>query len=274
MDSPSILIHHAAGGPPHKYTEEAVKNGSVCATCAAPITRGVDTGQVNNPTFSNHAEFFKFGTHVCRGCAWMYADPKRTHRNVLCVGEELWWPMISTESATDERPSWMELFGLIADYPPETSATGVLTTDPKPRMWPRCRAATVGSFGLYIHAPDMNISEWREFSLYALPSVSKPIRESLLGGFSKTRIHRGLLGDYAKAKRSMREAMRLERDLQAARDEPEFVPALLVTQVSKEEKADWKESHDGDGERAGDTGGVGAGREARGAAGEDPPRLL
>lgn len=125
------LIWRNAGEPGHKYAEEV--HDGVCATCAAGIGVGVDTEQINNPTFSNHAEFFKFGTHVCRACAWLYGDPKRTHRNVLAVGGDLWWPMISAESATEDRPSWLELFGRLKNLPPETPMCGVLTTDPKPR---------------------------------------------------------------------------------------------------------------------------------------------
>lgn len=258
MSAP-VLIHRAAGYPLHKYAEEP--HDGVCATCATAIEVGVSTESINNPTFANHAEFFKFGTYVCRACAWMYGDPKRTHRNVLVVGDELWWPMISADSATDERPSWGGLFGLLyhepEDYPPDIPMTGVLTTDPKPRLWPRSRLASIGSPGLYVHAPDYDVSEWRTFDLEHLIECARRIRPALLTGYAKTRIYTGLLSDYAKAKKDLDAAISMERRLQEVRGSPEFVPALITTVVTKEEKQEAnprKERHGGKDEGAGDTG--------------------
>ncbi len=88
-------LWYAAGRPEGKWVLEPVTG--VCSTCAAPLTEGVQTAVINNPTFAQHADFFRFGTHCCGACAWLYSDPKRTHRNVLAVGDTLRWPKIVAE---------------------------------------------------------------------------------------------------------------------------------------------------------------------------------
>ena len=267
------LVWRNAGEPTHKYREESY--GGLCATCGTKTEVSISTDQINNPTFANHAEFFRYGTHACRACAWLYGDPKRTHRNVLAAGEELWWPMISIESATEERPSWLELLRRVAEMPPETLVAGVLTSDPKPRNWPRMRLATVADFGLYVHAPDYDTSVFRSVSLADLLVATEPILEALRRGFLKTRIYSGLLADYAKAKKDLEGTMRLEEELRAIRNEPEFVPALLVSGIKKEEK-DGGEGRVPDREqgRAGPASGAIRAGEARGQVGEDDHRLF
>ena len=189
------LVWRNAGKPKHKYAEE--KYEGVCATCAAPIEVGVSAEQINNPTFSNHSEFFKFGTHVCRACAWLYGDPKRTHRNVLAVGDELWWPMISVENAQKQgRTSWRDLllavdlwsdpaFGSEAELPPDAPICGVLTTDPKPRNWPRMRLSTVRAPMLYVYAPAFDVSSLVSIDLSILGEIMDLIAEAQELGFAR-----------------------------------------------------------------------------------------
>ena len=266
--SASQLLWRAAGKPPHKYAEEDAPAGAVCATCAVLISgKSVQTGAINNPTFANHAEFFKFGARVCRACAWLYGDPKRTHRNVLAIGDRLWWPMISLESATEERPSWLTLF---EDWPQcdedlEKPVAGVLTTDPKPRNWPRMRLSTVARPALYIHAPDYDVADWRVLDIETLLHCKEAIRDALLFGFPKVRIYSGLLSDYKRVKKNIEEAMGLESELKELRVLPEFVPALLITGITKEEKDAGRARAISKPVRAG---------EARGEAGQDHDRLF
>lgn len=257
------LIWRNAGEPPHKYAEEPY--GGLCATCGAPTETGVSTDRINNPTFSNHAEFFKFGTHVCRACAWLYGDPKRTHRNVLAVGDELWWPMISAESATEERPSWLDLFRRLPGYPPDAPLCGVLTTDPKPRNWPRMRLAAVAECGLYVHAPDYDVAEYRMPDVASVLGISMHVRTALLAGFSKISIYHGLTRDYQRFVKRYEEVKYTESALKHYRPAPEFVPALLITQITKEEK---------DAARARNTARPEPAREARGETRQDDHRLF
>lgn len=266
LSAPQLLWTNA-GRPPHKYEEEPY--GGPCATCGSDTEHGVPTEEVNNPTFSNHADFFRYGTHVCRACAWLYGDPKRAHRNVLAVGEDLFWPMLSLDSATEERPSWLELFRrLQEDYPQDASLCGVLTTDPKPRNWPKMRLSQVSTPALYVHAPDYDVSEVRELDVATLFACENKIREALALGFSKARIHSGLFGDYARTRRNLREVVALERELRECRRRQEFVPALLISGVKKEER-----KHAGKG-AAENTRGADKGRAARGKARQEPHRLF
>ena len=247
VETAPALVWRAAGEPAHKYTEEP--HSGACATCGGGISIGVPIDEINNPTFSNHAEFFRYGTHACRACAWLYGIGKGRPGNIMAAGTDLYRPVISEKSATDERPTWLDtLRSLSGDMP----VAGVLTTDTKPRVWPRMRIASIRAFGLYVHAPEYAVSEYRSFSLADLGVASSAIRKALDMGFTKRRIHLGLLADFTRAKRHTREVMSLEQRLRMLRDRPEFVPALIVTytELRKEEDGD-----PGDLEPAGAEGG-------------------
>ncbi|ACL60549.1 hypothetical protein [Methylobacterium nodulans] len=82
---------------------------------------------------------------------------------MLALGDRLWWPTIT--DPMEDRPRWRGLLGQIGRTAPGTPMTGVLTTDPKPRLWPRMQAATAGAPGLYVHAPDYDWSRWTSFEL-------------------------------------------------------------------------------------------------------------
>lgn len=264
LSAPQLLWKNA-GRPPHKYEEEPY--GGPCATCGADTEHGVPTEEVNNPTFSNHADFFRYGTHVCRACAWLYGDPKRAHRNVIALGGKILWPMISLDSATEERPSWREVFRrILPGCPPDSFVCGVMTTDPKPRNWPHMRLSSAARPALYVHAPDYDTSCVIEIDPEALLSCMGAIEEALSLGFPKSRIYAGLLSDYARAKRNIKEVMRLEKALREIRKEEEFVPALLAAGLTKEEKERAKSGRADRGSREG--------RAARGFVREDPSRLF
>lgn len=235
-DSASQLIWRNADESGHKYHEESY--GGPCATCSAYTEIGIGTEQINNKTFSNHSEFFKFGNHVCPACAWLYGDPKRAHRNVLAVGDELWWPMIGVDSATYERPSWLDLLRDLPDrFDGDEPQCGVLTTDPKPRNWPRMALGTSRHLSLYVHAPDYDTATVVHLDALKLrDEFFPPIRKAQLAAFSKKRIYHGLLSDFAKTKKDPEGAMRLEMELRKLRRWPEFVPALLISGLTKEEK--------------------------------------
>lgn len=250
--SAPYLVWRNAGEPAHKYVEEPYSGP--CATCAAPCKVGVSTSQINNPTFSNHAGFFKFGTHVCRACAWLYGVGKGRPGNVIAYGDTFLRPMISADSATQERPTWSEVvFGEVVNEPFGTTVTGVLTTDTKPRLWPRMRITETPTVGLYVHAPDYAVSEYRDLDLPTLAECGTRIDCALELGFTKRRIYDGLLSDYLRAKKNMEGAMLLENELREARSWPEFVPAMIVSHKRRELLED--HGNNGDVETAGATGG-------------------
>ena len=227
----------AAGCPAHGYIEEPCE--TVCATCGTSIETGVHLVRIETPTTANHGDYFRFGArHVCPACAWLYAAGKGKPGNYIATPGRMEYTVISVESVvTDKRP-WIEVLKDVAALPASSPAAGVMTTDVKPRLWPRVRLSTVGRFGLYIHAPDHDVSEWREFNLAACLEAIETMLPPLAAGYSKASIHSGLLHDFARFRRAPSQAMTWEADLSAHRGQAHFLPALIAAGVRKERKHD------------------------------------
>lgn len=248
MITSSEFIWRAAGRPEAKWPSELADG--FCSTCGALIDQGVPIEKINNVSFSQHADFFRFGSHVCQACAWMYSYPKQNHRNLLAVGPIempiLFWPMISWESATDERPSWYDLLKkVLVQSAPDDLLTGVLTTDPKPRLWPRTRMATTKCFGLYVHAPAIDQSGYLSFDLRRVLEIADLVCKALSMGFKKYirsaslgtipgSIWNSLYHDHSRMKAHWIEANRIERELKSVRMEPEFILAFLIAGQKKD----------------------------------------
>lgn len=233
--SASQIVWLAAGSPEAQWPMES--HGGHCATCGQSMSHGVDTSRINNISFSRHADFFRFGSHACPACAWLYSFPKQTHRNLLAVGgETLYWPMISWDSATPERPSWYAALCAINSMPADIPVVGVITTDPKPRLWPRAKVATIGSFGLYVHVTDWDRSGYVRLSLPRLLEIADFMIKILEAGFTKKRIGLSLFSDYARARKQFHDVAAWENDLRRMREETEFIPALLIAGKIKTQK--------------------------------------
>lgn len=225
----------AAGSPEHPYTQGACD--TICATCAAPITSGVPLTQIETPTTANHADYFRFGSkHICAACAWLFAAGKGRPGNYVATTGVMEYTVISLESVvTDKRP-WIEVLTDIAAMPPETPVSGVMTTDVKPRLWPRARLATVAGFGLYVHAMDYDVSEWREFSLRACLDLIGQMIAPLTAGYAKASLYHGLFRDHARTARDPARALAWDAMLAQHRSQPHFLPALIAAGVTKESK--------------------------------------
>jgi hypothetical protein len=199
------------------------------------LTEGVPTARIENPAFSSHADMFRFGSHVCPACAYLYSYPKRTHRNVLAIGDRTYWPMLGWDSATAERPTWWDLLHTLAEMPAETPVAGVMTTDPHPRLWPRTRLATVGRFGLYVHDPRYNVSSFIAAPLAEIVVSARLIQHALHQGWNKRACTISLWHDYARARRHLPFVVQHEPLLAAARQQPSFVIARLVAGIPTQE---------------------------------------
>gem|GEM_PF-5144675 len=156
--------------------------------------------------------------------------------NLLVVGERLYWPVISLESETDTRPAWLRVVRDVVEMNAGLPAAGILTTDVKPRLWPRAKAVTLGSFGLYVHAPEYDVSEFRYLDLATVERIARSIICALRLGFTKADIYRGLWRNYKLMRQLGTDGISLERMLASLRDIDEFVPALVVAGLRKEEK--------------------------------------
>lgn len=230
---------HAAGRPPHPYDEEAA--ATVCATCAVPITAGVPLAQIETPSTADHANYFRFGSkHVCPACAWLYAAGKGRPGNYIATPGRMEYAVISLESVVEDKRPWIEVLADVAALPVGTPIAGVMTTDVKPRLWPRVRLATVGRFGLYVHAPDYDVSEWRGFNLSACLDLISVMVEPLTSGYAKASLYHGLLRDHARASRDPARALAWDARLAPHRGQPHFLPALIAAGVTKETKKDVK----------------------------------
>ena len=230
----SQMVWRATGCPENKY-EAVSTTDQNCATCCVALNgSGVYVEDINNVTFTQQSDFFRFGNHVCPGCAWLYADPKRAHRGVLATSAEVYWPMISAESAANQgRLSWLDALRALQGLPQETVIAGVLTTDPKPRKWPRAELGTRAEMMLLVHNPDWDISGNVHFDLDRCLEIADFCGEVLDAGWSKARIRTGLYLDYARAAKAMDRTAAWEARLVKLRLDPAFVPALLVATKNK-----------------------------------------
>lgn len=237
--SASLHAWRAAGCPDHPYTEEPT--AAPCATCGTMTDKGIALAQIETPTTSGHADLFRFGTrHVCPACAWLFAAGKGKPGNYIAAGSSFEYAVISLESVVEDKRPWLDILRSIAELPADTPVAGVMTTDVKPRLWHRARAATIGRFGLYLHCPDYDVSEWRSFDLMDCLALIDTITAPLSSGFAKASIYHGLLRDYARASKDMAQAFAWEAEISAHRHLPHFLPAIIAAGVTKEQKRDVK----------------------------------
>lgn len=231
------LIWQGSGSPPpggktgSKYRFEPCEG--VCATCSHPVDAGVPVqprrgvAGILNATFSGHAEYIAHGTHVCDGCAWLYGEPKSAHRAVLTIGDQTWWPTVSQDVAG--RPKWLDVLQNLAAASPDTPMTGVLTLDPKPRLWPRALLADCGSPGLYVHWLDYDVSRWLDFEPRKMLDALSMLCDLLGRGVTKREMMLGALNSRLIDKFGMRECVRVEQELADLRGSPEFTIATAVS---------------------------------------------
>lgn len=232
------LVWLASGSPLPRWPLEPARG--LCATCGVAVTAGVAHERINSETFSQQGDFFQYGTHVCPACAWFYSDAKQRHRSVLAAGDWVAWPLISLDAAATDgtRPSWLAALRQLATLSPNTPTTGVFTTDPKPRLWPRMRLGTAARPALYVHAPDYDISRVVRFDVARALAIAERIILALELGFTKRAIWRGLWRDHRRLVTVGEAAVELERQLAGWRADPAFIPALLAAGRRKEETHD------------------------------------
>ena len=235
----SQLAWNGAGKPPpnDKYLISSYRG--LCATCGIDVDGdAVSISEIDNATFSNHADFFKFGnSHVCLACAWMYGAGKGKPGNYIATPTSYEQTVISLESVVEDKRPWLTVIKEIANLPQDTPVTGVLTTDVKIRLWPRARVCTVGNFGIYVHCPDYDVSEYLEFDIADLIKAVDRIVPALALGFAKASVWYGLMRDYQRTSKDPLRAMQLESEFVAMRSQPYFLPAVLMVGVTKEEKS-------------------------------------
>lgn len=231
MHSGSQISWIGSGKPASFFPAETYAGH--CATCGASINgQAVHIGRIDNPTFSNHADFFRFGgMHVCPACAWLFGAGKGKPGNYIATPESFESTVISMESVVACKRPWRDVLIDLSKRPSETPVTGVMTTDVKPRLWPRARTATIGRFGLYIHCPDYDVSEWRNFNLVECVAITETLRPMLASGFSKASLWYGLFRDHNRTFKTLAASWAWETELVKLRASPAFLPALIAAGV-------------------------------------------
>lgn len=238
MTTAPQLAWTAAGCPRPNEKYKISPASGICSTCGAGIDGdAVAISEIDSKAFSNHSESFRFGgTHVCIACAWMYGMGKGRPGNYIAVPGCFEQTVISLDSVVLDKRPWLTVIREIADLPPETPVSAVLTTDVKIRLWPRARLATIGNFGLYVHCPDYDISQHIDCDLRDLLKIIDTMLPIMRAGFAKASIWYGLYRDHARMTKNLDCAPEWESRLQQARGNPAFLPALLMAGITKEEK--------------------------------------
>ena len=235
--SASMHTWMAAGSPEHPYRQEDCK--AVCATCADVIQQGIRLREIETPSTANHADYFRFGSqHVCVACAWLFSAGKGRPGNYIATPGRMEYTVISLDSVVLDKRPWIEVLPEIAKLPPSTPVAAVMTTDVKPRLWPRVRLTTVERFGLYLHVGDYDVSEWREFNLSACLDLIEHMILPLKAGYAKSSLYHGLFRDHGRSHRDPAAAMLWDGELAHHRHQPHFLPALIAAGITKESKQD------------------------------------
>lgn len=225
--APTKLVSRKEGRAPVAL----VAHDGQCATCGGTMESGMPVADVLNETFSQHGDYLKWGTHVCPACAWFFTDPKQHHRAFLGAGDLFLWPVLGEASVTEDRPLWRNALRRLVDLPEDTPAVALLTTDPKPRLWPRVQAGTAARLRAYVHSPDDDLSATVELETVDLLSAIDLIEGALAAGFNRATVRRGLLSDIKTAGKDLAGAVRLEGKIAAIRRRSVFIPAVLLSLI-------------------------------------------
>lgn len=250
------MIYAAAGKPEISKRFTVHEDSCLCSTCGDQIDgECITVKSLDKSTFSERAESFKFATDsICLGCAWLYGAGPSKPGNFFSTNEKYEQAVISLESVVEDKRPWLDILTDASKLDGDTPCTGVLTTDVKPRLWPRAQIASIEQFGLYVHAPEYDTSEWISFSLSECLSISELIASALVRGFAKASVYHGLMRDYQRFSKEPEGVLSLELDLSRVRCSPAFLPALLISGVTKEDKINAARSTDRDTKHATERG--------------------
>lgn len=240
MHSVSSMCWSASGYPEiNKFETEAAQTESICGTCGTLIfanDRAVAISSIDNKAFSERHESFKYPSlYICQACAWLYGAGRSKPGNFFCTPGQFEQTVISLDSVVEDKRPWLHVLKEAVSFPSSTPCAGVLTTDVKPRLWPRAQMSSIGNFGLFVHAPDYDTSHFISFDLQECLQIIELVRPALLAGFAKASLYHGLLRDYQRFFKNPETALSVEQSISELRKSPAFLPAILMAGVTKEE---------------------------------------
>lgn len=201
----------------------------LCAVCGYAGAGQYRREDVLDITTSNVTAIFELTSNfICAPCFGLWSKPKHWHRGIAATPGVVRFPVIARESETPERPLWIDVLRALRA---EESRALVLTTDPKKRVWPFARVSRGDTAWLYLHDPSRGVSENRAVSLSRLRLALDMIAEVYTLGFSKPVIAQSLFTSPKICQSvGLARAQALEGRLSQIRNEPEFLPALIVAQ--------------------------------------------
>jgi hypothetical protein len=215
----------------------AAERGShigICAVCGFNGEGQYRRDEVLDIATSNVTALFELTSDcICAPCLALWSKPKHWHRGILATEGRVRFPVISAESATADRPTWAVS---LRELSPGEPRAIVLTTDAKKRVWPFARVSAGDTAWLYLHDPSRGVSENRAVSLSRLNGTLALIESVYEMGFTKSHIAKSLF-PYQKLVNSfgLPAIVDLDRKLAQIRNEPEFLPALIVAQKETHE---------------------------------------
>lgn len=186
--TPSRLIWQHSGSPAPSLPLEPITG--YCATCGQPITEGLQIDKLGLVELSGGSDFFKFGTHLCGSCTWLYLNHRSQPHSFFATEISLLWPVVS--AAVAERPTWQAVLSSFIHYSDDTPVAALLTTNSKPRVWPYARMSTRGNFRMYVNAPDYDIARMLSPDFGLLMELYSEIDDLMALGYTKRSILTGL----------------------------------------------------------------------------------
>lgn len=214
--------------------ETPVERGTqagACGICGIHSTDAYHRNEILDKTSANLTAIFELNDEwICAHCAEVWRKPKYWHRAICARPGNVLFPVISTESATDDRPTWSSLIrDLLDDL--QTPRVLVLTTDPKKRVWPMAKISQGRLASIYIHDTSRGVSGNYTVSLPDLLDCLDLIEHAYTSGFSKPVIGRSLYDSPATVRElGLTTVNELERAIAHHRSSPHFVPALIMAQ--------------------------------------------
>lgn len=206
-----------------------------CGVCGTQGDGMYPRADILDTSGSNITTLFPANTpYMCRHCVALWHQPKHWHRGIFATTAATYFPLIAEgEQRTPERPLWRALFAT-PDRWQGTPCVGVLTTDPKKRVWPHARVSQGDRFLLYVHDPSRGVSSNRWVTWLDLAETLALVEQALSLGAYKSQITQTLYSPALLKIHGLAPLQRLEAALARARHTPEFVPALIVAQKPTE----------------------------------------
>ena len=203
-----------------------------CSICGDYGDTHYHRNDLLTPTSANLTSIFDFHhPHVCRFCSSIWREPKKYHRAILATPEQVLFPVISSESATDERPTWGRAIRALRRDVPRVM---ILTTDPKKRVWPFARISQGPTAWIYVHDPSRGLSQNVTIDLDRQLAALGLIEQAYDAGFSKPAIEQSLYSSHKQVQAvGIQATSILERDLAAIRGSAEFITALIMAQKTE-----------------------------------------